>query len=99
MNADIRFTCLSVLLAASVVYAQAPAPEPYQLDGRHLASVRERASKGDERLKAPLADLEKDAARALSVAPMSVMDKGIVPPSGDKHDYMSQAPYWWPDPS
>jgi Alginate lyase len=27
----------------------------------------------------------------------SVMDKKIVPPSGDKHDYMSQAPYWWPD--
>jgi hypothetical protein len=22
-----------------------------------------------------------------------------MPPSGDKHDYMSQAPYFWPDPS
>ena len=30
---------------------------------------------------------------------MSVMDKEVTPPSGDKHDYMSQAPYWWPDPS
>ena len=30
---------------------------------------------------------------------MSVMDKDVTPPSGDKHDYMSQAPYWWPDPS
>src|SRR4029079_12800027 len=29
----------------------------------------------------------------------SVMDKAITPPSGDKHDYVSQAPYWWPDPS
>jgi unsaturated chondroitin disaccharide hydrolase len=27
----------------------------------------------------------------------SVMNKKIVPPSGDKHDYMSQAPYWWAD--
>ena len=27
------------------------------------------------------------------------MDKGVTPPSGDKHDYMSQAPYWWPDPA
>jgi hypothetical protein len=27
------------------------------------------------------------------------MDKDATPPSGDKHDYMSQAPYWWPDPS
>lgn len=29
----------------------------------------------------------------------SVMNKKQLPPSGDKHDYMSQAPYWWPDPS
>jgi hypothetical protein len=28
----------------------------------------------------------------------SVMDKTQVPPSGDRHDYMSLAPYWWPDP-
>jgi len=27
----------------------------------------------------------------------SVMDKRQIPPSGDKHDYMSQGPYWWPD--
>lgn len=27
----------------------------------------------------------------------SVMNKKRVPPSGDKHDYMSQAPYWWAD--
>ena len=29
----------------------------------------------------------------------SVMDKKQVPPSGDKHDYMSTGPYWWPDPT
>ncbi|MBX7170786.1 MAG: alginate lyase family protein [Pyrinomonadaceae bacterium] len=29
----------------------------------------------------------------------SVMNKEQVPPSGDKHDYMSQAPYWWADPT
>jgi len=27
----------------------------------------------------------------------SVMDKRPIPHSGDKHDYMSQGPYWWPD--
>jgi hypothetical protein len=30
---------------------------------------------------------------------LSVADKPQVPPSGDKHDYLSIAPYWWPDPS
>ncbi|CAA7263300.1 unnamed protein product [Cyclocybe aegerita] len=29
--------------------------------------------------------------------PWSVMDKSVNPPSGDKHDYLSWAPYWWPD--
>lgn len=38
------------------------------------------------------------ADEALSIAPFSVMDKKRTPPSGDKHDYMSQGPYWWPDP-
>lgn len=43
--------------------------------------------------------LAADVEAALRFAPVSVMDKAVTPPSGDKHDYMSQAPYWWPDPS
>ena len=27
----------------------------------------------------------------------TITGKEILPPSGDKHDYMSMAPYWWPD--
>ena len=42
--------------------------------------------------------LERDAQKALSAGPFSVVRKAVVPPSGDKHDYMSQAPYFWPDP-
>ncbi len=30
--------------------------------------------------------------------PFSVLDKSRVAPSADKHDYMSQAPYFWPNP-
>ncbi len=30
--------------------------------------------------------------------PVSVLDKSVTPPSGDKHDYMSMGPYWWPNP-
>ncbi|KAI0634347.1 chondroitin AC/alginate lyase [Trametes polyzona] len=29
--------------------------------------------------------------------PWTVMNKSVTPPSGDKHDYMSWAPYSWPD--
>lgn len=33
----------------------------------------------------------------LNAGPFSVTQKDITPPSGDKHDYISQGPYWWPD--
>src|SRR5207248_8685038 len=42
---------------------------------------------------------EADAKKALAGGTYSVTTKAIVPPSGDKHDYMSQAPYFWADPA
>jgi hypothetical protein len=39
------------------------------------------------------------ADRAIGEGPFAVTQKKVTPPSGDKHDYMSQAPYFWPDPS
>ena len=41
----------------------------------------------------------RDAEKALAVGPFSVMQKTRVPPSGDKHDFLTLAPYWWPDPT
>lgn len=43
--------------------------------------------------------LLRDAEKALAVGPFSVMDKPAAAPSGDKHDYYSLAPYWWPNPA
>ena len=37
------------------------------------------------------------AEAALTGPTYSVIDKQKVPPSKDKHDYMSIGPYWWPD--
>ena len=72
---------------------------PLIIDSAHLSRVRDSLRRGESQFIPGLKALEEDANRALSVAPMSVMDKEVTPPSGDKHDYMSQAPYWWPDPS
>jgi len=44
-------------------------------------------------------DLIAEADRALARRPGSVMDKRTIPLSGDRHDYLSLAPYWWPDPA
>ena len=41
----------------------------------------------------------KRADAALSGPTYTVVDKSRTPPSGDKHDYISMGPYWWPDPT
>ncbi|MDD2798595.1 MAG: alginate lyase family protein [Bacteroidales bacterium] len=41
----------------------------------------------------------RDADKALNKTIATVMDKGLAPTSGDKHDYFSSGRYWWPDPS
>ena len=42
--------------------------------------------------------LIKKADDAMTKEPLSVVMKEKTPISGDKHDYMSQARYYWPDP-
>lgn len=39
------------------------------------------------------------ADKALDGPSYAVTEKTRVPPSGDKHDYISMGPYWWPDPA
>ncbi|MGX9279400.1 alginate lyase family protein [Pantoea ananatis] len=41
--------------------------------------------------------LQHQAEKALSQPDPSVMDKGLMPPSGSRHDYLSLSAYWWPD--
>lgn len=43
--------------------------------------------------------LKAEADKMLNAQPLSVMMKDKTPASGDKHDYMSQARYTWPDPT
>jgi hypothetical protein len=38
------------------------------------------------------------AEAALARGPNTVTDKQTLPPSGDRHDYLSIGPYWWPNP-
>ncbi|HMG72501.1 MAG TPA: alginate lyase family protein [Pyrinomonadaceae bacterium] len=64
-----------------------------------MAETKQRIQSGDKTFDPALAKLEVDARKALRQEPVSVTTKASTPPSGDKHDYMSQAPYFWPDPS
>ncbi len=53
----------------------------------------------DAKAKAALAALVKRADEAVARKPGTVLDKRTIPPSNDRKDYISLAPYWWPDPA
>lgn len=81
-------------------FKQPPSSRPvvYVLDAGLLASNKLKLKANRVPLPA-YKQLIRDADEALKFGPVSVMEKKHVPPSGDKHDYMSLAPYHWPDPS
>ena len=95
-------TC-AILLKDPLIPAPNFAAEPiarvFIIDGASLTIAKQRIQQNDPLLKAALAKLRRDADRALISAPLSIMRKDSAPPSGDKHDYMSLAPYWWPNPN
>lgn len=66
-------------------------------DARHLQNVKESISQPF--YAASYQALKANADKLLDEQPLSVMMKEKTPNSGDKHDYMSQARYTWPDPT
>lgn len=71
----------------------------FSLDGKVLEKNRSLIANNDPSVSEAYKNLVKDAAKAMTFEPVSVMEKTNLPPSGDKHDYMSLAPYFWPDPA
>jgi hypothetical protein len=70
-------------------------PDTVYADPHALAEAK--ANSNAPSYKPALDRLFAAAATALKSKPVSVMDKNHVPPSGDKHDFISQAPYFWRD--
>ncbi|WP_197421890.1 MULTISPECIES: alginate lyase family protein [unclassified Sphingomonas] len=75
-------------------------------DGRRTFTLRpseltaiKAALPTDAKAKAELAALIKRADAILARKPGTVLDKRTIPPSNDRKDYISLAPYWWPDPA
>ena len=96
----------SALIATIALLALAPAARAGDCSGRAtllwrpeaLAAEKARIEKDPGSVPA-YAALIKEADKAMIQGPWSVTDKTRTPPSGDKHDYMSIAPYFWPDPA
>jgi hypothetical protein len=89
---------LALFLVSGCLTARAAeAPRTMAIDADGLVAARTRTSQGDGALMRQLAELRADAERLLEREPASVMDKTATAASGDRHDYFSLAPYWWPD--
>src|SRR5437879_6397627 len=70
------------------------APPTTVLDGNQLLRTKFAALAGERTSKTALHNLLAAAKTDLTTGPWSVTSKKQVPPSGDKHDYLSLAPYW-----
>jgi hypothetical protein len=88
------------LFAVQVLFAQKiNLPQVFLMDGQKLAQIKQDIQAKDKTYAAAIAAIESNAQKALRAGTYSVTTKSATPPSGDKHDYMSQAPYFWADPS
>lgn len=101
-----RLACVCALMLWVIggVVMQAQAQErhddPYAfLQQSVLTTVKQQLRQGTEKPQTRLAytELIAQAEKALNKPNPSVTEKGMTPPSGSKHDYMSLSVYWWPD--
>ena len=88
----------SLVLTAEAALAALPFPRVFTVSPQRLAETKSRVKANDKSLQPALDRLRREADNALKAGPFSVMDKSRTPPSGDKHDYLSLAPYYWPNP-
>jgi hypothetical protein len=93
-----RLWTLAGAVLFTINFAFADAPRTLQYSGEELSATRDKYGAGDPTIASAVKDLIGDADKALTGPVFSVVNKPFTPPSGDKHDYMSLSPYWWPDP-
>lgn len=87
------FFLLFILAAIPTTQQSLKLPATLRLPGSVLVSARQHPD------RTILEKARAEADHAMHEGPFSVIEKKQVPPSGDKHDYMSLAPYWWPNPT
>jgi hypothetical protein len=100
---QLRFVALLLVAGALPAASQQQerslaAPRMFALRRESLVKAKSLVHANDPAIRDALARLRKDADAALTAPLVAVTDKHtILPPSGDKHDYFSLSPYWWPD--
>jgi hypothetical protein len=88
-----------MLCVATRMDAQLPPPRVYVLRAENLSATRTNLWRRDTTFANAYTVLLSEAREALAVAPLSVTQKKRGAASGDRHDFMSIPPAWWPDSS
>lgn len=91
------FILLVFFVDNTIAQLKQPIPTAYATDAATLAANKKKIKAGKKSILPAYRQLMLDAEKALAYQPVSVMEKAKFPPSGNKHDYMSIAPYFWPD--
>ncbi|MFA7229107.1 MAG: alginate lyase family protein, partial [Melioribacteraceae bacterium] len=98
MNKNIIVKIVLALFLVSNLSGQESLPKIYSGDSQKLYSLRKAYRNGELKDDKDIKSLIRQADKLLNMTPLSVTEKSHVPLSGDKHDFVSMAPYWWPNP-
>src|SRR5580658_2285081 len=74
-------------------------PVVFQCEGSALAAAREAQIDGDPAYNGILHAIQTSAEKELLDGPYTVIKKGHSLPNVNIHDYVSLAPYFWPNPN
>ena len=98
MTSKYKIVFLTLFLGLNAICQAQKVPSTLLLHGEVLLKNKQAINKQDPEKLMALQEVKATADLILKEGKLySVMNKKKVPPSGDKHDYMSQAPYWWAD--
>lgn len=93
-----KIVVISISLTVHAVSTATNPPRVFILNGNKLFESRNSYQKGNKEIEKAVLSILKAGDKAFSFQPVSVVDKSQIPISGDKHDYVSLAKYWFPDP-
>lgn len=88
-----------VIVLTFMVTAVIAQPKVFIMDADRLLQLKKKVQQNDKSAQELVGQLKKHADEYLKMKPVSVMNKEFTPVSGSKHDFMSQAPYFWYDSS
>jgi len=93
----LTFTISSCILSASESQLDSQNYGPILIDEIRLSKVKERLNEQDTVLYKIRQSIIEEADKFLLHPPLSVVNNGKLPTSGNPHDYRSIARYWWPN--